>query len=246
MLPGVVLPAVILTLLLVPAMSVAQDAPPPPPPAREGTVNASFVATTGNSDAQSIGLDGDLIFRPGQWEVRNKAAFVRIETNDLITAQSFAYLSRAARKLTSRLSAYGQYDYLRDRPGGIRHRNVGTGGLSLRVIERERHLFDVFGGLGYANEQRVTEDEVSTAVFDSGTTYKWKFSDVAEFSDDLRFNQSLSDGDDWRLGHLAAITAKLTTLFSIKVSYDVRYRNAPPVGFETTDSATAVALVAKF
>ena len=235
-----------LVTLLTPALAHAQDPPPPPPPFREGTVNASFVATTGNSDARSLGLDGDLILRPDPWEWRNKATFIRVETNDLVTAQAFAYLSRAARKLTTRLSGYGQYDYLRDTPGGIAHRNVGTGGLTYRLVERERHTFDAFGGLGYANEKRVLEDTVSTAVFDGGSMYKWRLSDVAEFVDDLRFNQSLSEGEDWRVGNIAAITAKLTTLLSLKVAYDIRYRNDPPIGFETTDSATAVALVAKF
>ena len=239
---------VIVAALTVPEVVLAQAAPPPPPPFREGTVNVSFVQTTGNSDAQSLGLDGDLILRPDPWELRNKATFVRVETNDLVTAQAFAYLSRASRRITTRLAGYGQYDYLRDRPGGISHRNVVTGGLTFKAIQRPPHTLDVFGGLGYANEKRVgdNDDDLSTAVFDAGTTYKWKFSEVAEFSDDFRFNQSLSDGDDWRIGHLAAVTAKLTEILSLKVAYDVRYRNAPPLGFESTDTATAVALVAKF
>jgi putative salt-induced outer membrane protein YdiY len=229
----------------IPSTVFAQD-PAPPPPFREGTVNFSFVQTSGNSDTQSIGLDGDLILRPPQWELRNKATFVRVESVDIVTAQAFAYLSRAARKLTTRLSAYGQYDYLRDVLGGIRHRHVGTGGVVYRAVEQPAHTFDVFGGLGYAHERRVIDDDVSTAVFDSGTTYKWKFSDVAEFVDDFRFNQSLSRGDDWRLGHLAAVTAKLTELFSLKAANDIRYRHDPPLGFESTDVTTSIALVAKF
>jgi putative salt-induced outer membrane protein YdiY len=96
------------------------------------------------------------------------------------------------------------------------------------------------------NEQRVLGDDLSTAVLDLGSRYTWKFSGNAEFTDELRFNQSFSDGDDWRLGHIASVSAKLATHFSMKFTHAIRYRHAPPVGFESTDTITSVALVAKF
>jgi putative salt-induced outer membrane protein YdiY len=45
---------------------------------------------------------------------------------------------------------------------------------------------------------------------------------------------------------MAAITARLTQLFSLKVSNTVRYSHAPVPGFKHTDTNTSVALVAKF
>ncbi len=223
-------------------------APPPnaPPPFREGSLDFSFLAATGNSDAQTIGLSGDIIFRPDDWEIRNRAGFLRAETDDELTAEAFFYNFRAARKITPRLSAYGQYDYLRDRFAGIDHRNVLTGGLDYLLVDQGPHRLSLFGGLGYLNEQRLAGDDISTAVFDAGWAYRLKFSDTAEFTDDFRYDQSLSDGDDWRIGHTAALSAKLTSLFSLKVSHNIRYVNAQPPGFDKTDTITAVALVAKF
>lgn len=76
----------------------------------------------------------------------------------------FAYFFRAARKVTPRLSGYGQYDYARD----------------------------------------------------------------------------------WRIGHVAALTTRVHSILSLKVSHTTRYVNFPPPGFEKTDTITSVALVAKF
>ncbi len=45
---------------------------------------------------------------------------------------------------------------------------------------------------------------------------------------------------------MAAVTARLTTLFSLKVSNTIRYAHAPVPGFKDTDTNTSVALVAKF
>jgi len=89
-------------------------------------------------------------------------------------------------------------------------------------------------------------DGISTAVFDTGSAYRLKFSESAEFTDDFRCGQSLSDGGDTRLGHTAAVTARLTGLLSLKVSHTIRFANQPPPGFENTDTDMAVALVPKF
>jgi putative salt-induced outer membrane protein YdiY len=48
------------------------------------------------------------------------------------------------------------------------------------------------------------------------------------------------------LNHVAAVTAKISTLLSLKVSHTTRFVNFPPPGFDKTDTITAVALVAKF
>jgi putative salt-induced outer membrane protein YdiY len=56
----------------------------------------------------------------------------------------------------------------------------------------------------------------------------------------------LSDGNDWRAGNNATVSAKLTTVFSLKLSNTIRYVNDPVPGFLKTDTVTAIALVAKF
>jgi hypothetical protein len=55
----------------------------------------------------------------------------------------------------------------------------------------------------------------------------------------------LSDGKLAR-GNNAKVSAKLTTIFSLKVSNTIRFVNQPVPGFLKTDTVTAIALVAKF
>lgn len=56
----------------------------------------------------------------------------------------------------------------------------------------------------------------------------------------------LSDSSNWIASEKAAIAASLTTIFSLKASYALLYNNEPVPTFKKTDTATAVALVAKF
>lgn len=237
-----------LVLLFPAASTLAQQpaAPPPPPPPREGSAEASFVGTSGNASTSALGLAGEYIVREAPWVFTTKAAYVRNESEGLLNAQSFVAAFRATRTLTERLAVFGQYGYLRDTFAGVEHRNVIDAGVQYAVIRPNPHQLDVEAGIGYANEQRILGDDLSAAQGFAGALYKLKISDTAEISDEFRFAASFADAGDWRVANTAAVTAKLTTVFSLKLSNVVRYVHEPVLGFETTDTLTSVALVAKF
>lgn len=224
----------------------AAPAAPPPPPRQEGTAEFAFVVTTGNASTQTIGLNGTLIVRPDAWVITNKASFIRNESESELTAQSFGYLFRAERTFTPRLSGFGEYAYFRDTFAGVAHRNSLVGGISYKLVDLPRHVFFTDAGLGYMNERRLEGDDVSSATWSLGAGYRWKISETAEFTEDFRMTGLFADADDWRILQAAAITARLTQLFSLKVSNTIRYTHAPVPGFKDTDTTTSVALVAKF
>jgi putative salt-induced outer membrane protein len=228
------------------AQAPAPPQPPPPPPAQEGTAEFSFVGTTGNAPTSALGLGGEYIARPAPWLFRAKANYVRNESEDELKAEAFRGLFRATRTITDRLSAFAEYGYLHDQFAGIDARNTIDGGITVALVRPQPHQFDVDAGLGYAHEDRVVGENLSTAQALAGARYKYTLSETAEITDDLVFTFSLSDSDDWRTGNSAALTVKITTLFSLKLSNIIRYVNAPPPDFETTDTLTSVALVAKF
>ena len=228
------------------APAPAAPAPPPPPPRVEGSAELAFVSTSGNASTQNLGIGGEYISRPAPWAFRFKTGYVRNESEGVETAESLAMLFRAQRAISPRLSAYGQYDYLRDIFAGTEHRHSVEGGLSLLAVDRAVHRLRLDAGIGYSNEQRVVGDDVSTAIASFGAGYRARLSEGAEFVDESRMVLSLSNGDDWRFDNVAAVTARLTTLLSLKASYTVRYVNNPAPTFEQTDTIAAVALVAKF
>ena len=239
--------ALLCVFLCSPVLTFAQaPAAAPPPPKQEGTAEFAFVGTSGNASTQTIGLSGEFIARPDQWVVTNKAAFVRNEAESALTAESFAYLFRAARTLSPRLSAFGEYAYFRDEFAGVRNRNSMVGGLSYKVVDLPAHVFFTDAGLGYVSEQRIEADTVSSATWSLGAGYRWKISPSAEFTDDFRMTGLFDNSSDWRLVQMAAVTARLTKTFSLKVSNTIRYAHQPVPGFKNTDTNTAVALVAKF
>jgi putative salt-induced outer membrane protein YdiY len=243
-----ILPALCVTLLLLTGgvSRAQQPAPPPePPPRLEATAQFSLIATTGNSSTKSVGLGGDFAYRPDPWVYIGKVAFTQNEDEDELTARSFAGLFRASRKLSERFSIYGQYDYLRDLFAGIEHRHTVEGGVSYLALERAGHRVRLDGALGYQKEIRFDAEDFDSAVAIGGVGYHWQITPTSELSDEARLILTMADAGQWKLDQVAALTAAITSILSLKLSNTIRYANEPVPGFEQTDTITAVALVMK-
>jgi putative salt-induced outer membrane protein len=224
-----------------------------PPRTCSGSAEFAFVSTTGNTDTQTLGLGGLVECKPGLWTYTAKGAFIRSEADDIENARSIDALFRAARELTPRLKAYGQFGYYQNEFAGIENRYALEGGLSYLLIDHEKHSLEIDGGLGYTSEDRVPifvpvfiDDDLSFATARVGAIYRWKISATAEFGEDFGFTLNLNDGDDWRFANAVYIAAEINRIFSLKLSNVITYLNNPVPGFGTTDTTTSAAIVAKF
>jgi putative salt-induced outer membrane protein len=239
----------LIVLLLVsvasPAFAQAPPAPPPaPPPRLEASAQFTFLDTSGNSSAQSLGAGGDVVWRPDPWTYTAKALFAQAEDDGVLSARSFAGLFRASRALNERLSVYGQYDFLRDVFAGVEQRHVVEGGVAYLAVDRAPHRLRLDAGLGYLHEERPDED-LDSATLSLGAGYRLEISPTSEFTYEPRYLLPFSDTGNWKFNQDVALKVGLNTFLSLKVSHTLRYSADPPEGFEQTDRILAVSLVAK-
>jgi len=227
------------------AQTTAPAPPPEPPPRLEASGQFSFLGTTGNASSESLGAGGDFTWRPDPWTYNGKAIFAQNETEGDLSARSFAGLFRASRLINKRLSAYGQYDFLRDVFAGVEQRHIVEGGLSYLAVERGRHRLRLDGGLGYLYENSP-DDHFDTVTLSTAAAYKFTISETSEFVYEPRLLLTLADAGAWKYGQVAALTLSMTDHLSLKMSHTIRYSAEPPAGFETTDTIVAVSLVAKY
>ena len=242
--------SVIAAFMLLSPAAVAAQTPTPaadaPPPRWERKAELSLVQTGGNTDTQTLGLGASVIFRPGRWTTEARTAFVRSETSDIETAKSFIADLREAYALSRRVELFGRYGYLADPFAGIDHRSTIDGGIGYKLLLGPVHTLRADAGLGYTTESRSVGDDVSFALANFGGAYKWQISTAADLTNSAILTASLEDGGAWRFANAFALTAALSRVFSLKLSHDLKYNNAPVVGFEKADRLTSVAVVAKF
>jgi putative salt-induced outer membrane protein YdiY len=228
------------------AWAQAPAPPPEPPPRLEVSGQATFLGTTGNASSQSLGAGGEWAYRPDPWVYNAKAIFAQLETDDELTSRSFASLFRASRTLNERLSAYGQYDFLRDTFAGVEQRHVAEGGLSYLLVDRAPHRLSLDGALGYLYENRPDDEHFDSATLSAGAHYRLAISATSELLYEPRFLLTLADAGAWKYDQLAALNVSLTSILALKVSHTLRYSAEPPQGFQQTDTIVALSLVAKF
>jgi putative salt-induced outer membrane protein len=219
-------------------------APEPPPPRLEASGQFAFLSTRGNADTQSLGAGGDLIFRPDPWTYRAKAVFAQTETEDEVSARSFAGLFRASRAVNTRLSFYGQYDFLRDVFAGVEQRHILEGGASYLAVDAPPHRLRLDAGLGYLYQEQP-EDHFDSMTLSLGAAYRLAISSTSELTYEPRFLLPFADTGAWKFDQNAALAVALNSILSLKVSHTIRYSADPPEGFDTTDTIMAVSIVAK-
>ena len=237
-------------LFVILPVCAAGDEPPKPPPIWSGKAEASYVATSGNSDAKTLGAAGEVAYAPGVWNFKLSLAFIRSEADGVENARTFDGVGRAARKLSPRLEVYGLGSYRENRFAGIAHQWAGEAGVAYQFLSGEPHSLKAEVGFGYTKETRIltpvgTEDR-NFGTARAGFEYKWKFSKSAEFSDEASFTEDLSDSKDWRFTDKLSLSAELTTVLAVKLSYARLTLNEPVPGKRKTDTITQAALVAKF
>jgi putative salt-induced outer membrane protein len=225
---------------------LAQEPPPAPPPLWSGKGELSFVSTSGNSDTQTLGAGVEVAYQPLPWSLGFKAAFIRSEADDEEKANSFAAALRGARALSPRLEAFVRADYLKDKFSGIESRWTGEGGVAYALFPSPPHKLKFEGAVGYTMESRVDAEDRDYPSARIGVLYEWQISKRAVYSEELSFIEDLDDTDNWRIVNTGSLTAEVTTVLALKLSFGILYSNQPVPGFEKRDTKTSAALVAKF
>jgi putative salt-induced outer membrane protein len=247
--PRAVLPRLLLPALLACAASLSAQTPDPtptPPPLWSGKGELSYVATSGNTDTQTLGAGAELEYRPSPWAVQFKAAFVRSEADDVENARALTASLRGSRTLTPRLEVFARGDYLKNRFAGIEDRYSGEGGAAYAIFPDPPHELKVEGGLGYTRELRTAGEDLAFPTARVGFLYEWQISRTATYAEEFSFVSNLEEGSDWRVVNTGSLTAEIVRAIAVKLSFAILYSNEPVPGFRKRDTLTSAAIVAKF
>ena len=224
--------------------------PPPPPPVWFGKVDFSFLSTSGNTDTTSIGGGLEVNYNPKPWLFTLKGAYLKAATDGVTTAEAETFSLRASRQLTERIDVFVGAGYLRNRFSGINNLYNFDGGAGYKIVDTKSQFLRVEGGFGYTTEQDILLGIIvpyrNYANARAALNYKWTFSKTAAFTNDFTYLLDLDDTKNWFMTNKAAITANLTSILALQASWTLFFRNQPVPGFDNTDTATAVGIVAKF
>ncbi len=218
----------------------------PPEPTWKSNIGLSYVATSGNSDTNTMGLDLKVERRPEPWGLEFIANFNRAEDNGDLTAERYFASARAKRTLSERWEFFAGLNGEKDPFAGFDSRGVVESGVTYHALLGPKHLLSFDGGLTYTDENRISDPDVSYLGGVAGLKYEWKISDTASLYERLLFYPNFDDSNDWRLSSDTGLQVSMTSLLAVKLGYELRYRNEPIDDLDTTDTTTKASLVFTF
>jgi len=229
-----------------------------PEPNWKNEVGLSYVGTSGNTDTSSFGLDYKGERKPTPWGLNLIAMFTRAENEGVVTAEQYHVGARALRQLSDRWSVFAGLSWARDPFSGFDNRYIAEAGAEYLAVNTDHHKLSFDAGLTWTSEDQIYLREVAPGEFEefteavdwlggvAGLKWDWAFSESASLSQRLLYYPNFDDTADWRLASDTAVTASLTKMLALQVSYLVRYRNQPINNLEKTDTTTKVSVVLSF
>lgn len=218
--------------------------PAEPAPTWDLKLGLSYLATTGNADTSSSGVDVSYHKEWKLWSVESTAGAVRATRNDVETAESFNTQLRGRRKISEHLQMTAGLRGERNRFAGVDLRSIVDSSLSWAVRDTPAWRLRTLWGLSWTMEDpsgdRPRRDSVGGLVQLQSTV---KISEGSELNSQVTAWPGLESSEDYRLNANAALQAALNRHLAIRLGYDLKYDNEPVRGFERADTTSTASLV---
>lgn len=125
---------------------------PQPAVVVDGSANAGFVSSAGNTDVNSLRLDGDVVARASANRYTASAAVTRAEDRDVETARNWSAALTYDRFLNSRLFVNANAIFTNDRFRDLDLRTALGAGLGYQVLQTPVVALTADAGLGWVDE----------------------------------------------------------------------------------------------
>lgn len=173
------------------------------------------------------------------------------------TLQNIQGKARYDRFLGSGFAVFVSLSGRSDKFQGLLLRENLDPGLAYYFVDQKTLQLWAEAGYDYQHDLR-RQDTINAALLKDGTVlaktdtrhssrlflgFSSALSDTASLSSGLEYLQGLSDSKFWRMNWDSALSASISSRFSLAATFTVRYDHAPLPGIQTTDTITAANLV---
>ncbi len=228
-----------------PDQPATHEAPPPkPPPTWDFRLGLSYLATAGNVETSSTGVDAGYRREWGVWSLDANAAAVRATRNDMETAESVHSQLRGRRKIVDGLEATAGLRGETNRFAGVDLRTIADTSLAWTAVTTPTWRLRTLYGLSWTREVPQGERPVSTSLgglLQLQNTVK--ISEGSELNGQVTAYPDMDDTEDYRINANLALQAALNRHLALRLGYDLKYDNEPIRGFERTDTTSTASLV---
>lgn len=209
----------------------------------KGEGQAGFGLTSGNTKETSAILGVSLMKEGPKTRHKLTGLVDYLRSNGTTTRQKYAasyalnYIFRDGLYLVSTLG------WERDVFASYARRFTESLGLGYRAINRDHMTLDLEAGPALRQTRYTGGLEEDEFAGRASMAYRWTLRDGIALSED---GSVLAGGENTTLISTTALTAKINTKLSGRISYNVQHETSPAAGRQPTDTATRATLVYSF
>ena len=208
--------------------------------AKTDTTRLSFglglVTTGGNTSVTTFNFGNNFSYISRPWVFSEAASMVYGSTHDTVNNDQYHLLLRVDHGLHDGVSVYVFGTFDRDRFAGFASRYQEAAGFAWKAVEHPMDLLTLEAGAQETQQRDLgTGATASFTAARAAVAYKHGFNKTAYAQEAVEVLPDLQHSKNLRINSATDLVAPLSTVFSIKVGYVIRFDNLPPPGFEKTD-----------
>jgi putative salt-induced outer membrane protein YdiY len=227
--------------------SLAGLARPQPAVTVDGGANAGFVNADGNTEVNSLRLDGDLVVRQLQNRYSASAAVNRAQDRGTETARNWNTAFNYDRFLNDRLFVNGNAILTNDRFRDLDLRTALGAGVGYQVLKGARAALTANAGLGWVDENfEAGIDDRYTAARESAALQIFAVPDRVTFFHQHDGYFGVTGEDNLFVKMRNGVRIGLVGGLVTTVQHDLDYDRSPSPGRKTTDRTFALTFGYRF
>jgi putative salt-induced outer membrane protein len=245
-------------LLLSPAVCVwAADAPPPPQDEWIGKGQFGFLNSRGNSDAESLNGNLDLLRYDGPWKNELYVGGLYGKNAGIVSAERWETWGQSNYTVSGDLFVFGALRYEHDLFDGFEYQASLTGGLGYKLINSDATKLTVQVGAGYRrlNPEIIDKDPdgqvisrtplgaSGNAIGTAGVDFSHAFNKTTVFTNKFLVE---AGSDNTLLTDDLALTVKMSDKLAMSVGYGIKDNTKPPAPLKKLDEVASVNIVFAF
>jgi putative salt-induced outer membrane protein len=242
---------------LTPLAALGDDAPPPPPQGVWiGKGQLGFLASQGNSAAESANAAIDMGLLLDPWEHKFHLEGLYGKSAGIVAAERFGANWQSNYTLTSDVFVFGGLRYQRDLFSGFQYQASETAGAGYKLINSADTKLSAQAGVGYSEQRPEDQTKLDTGavlrtplsrqnevIFTAGLDYSQAFTRTTTLSNKLLVE---TGSDNTLITNALALTIKMSTRLALSLGYSLQDNTKPPAGIKKVDSVETANLVFAF
>lgn len=229
--------SLVLVTLLLPLSLFADESEEQSP--WSGKAVLGYLATSGNTENSTLNTGFEVGYTSGDWTHRVEASAIKASEDQMISAEAYELGWKSERRLTDHDFLFGRLHWRRDRFGAYATQFSQTLGYGRRLIDNDKHTLNLELGVGARQSELQFGTEENETIFRGGAYYKWRFSETAEFRQEL----IAEVGEENTYSEsVTAVSVRLLGDLALVASYTIKHNSDVPPLTEKSDRYTALSL----